>query len=569
MAAEDTGLAKLDAFLAGIFTDWNIYTTVLAAAVVIFVGYSLFSSTTPDVYPYLLARQSNEAPVRQPGESAVFRSLETPHWLPLRTGLNIRDPDIPKWAGGRNGDLRDIWKAAIRGVQNGDGTLSGTRGKIYTVLGKNLIEHYLDDITQEINVIGKYINDAKAKTVVLSLSDSVELLAAVFAGAFYGFHIYIVPRNIPAEDLSAHLRKAQAEVLIAEAGAVDLPTITKDNEQLKHAIWVAKQGSRHMDWNDVPDGIGGGLEVSVWHELVNDRKDVVGRELPTFDHTTTTTPVTTLWPSSSGIGEFVEYTPQSLIAGIGALSSVLPLAQKLTHQDLVLSIDSLSRLYPLCWIMVALYSNSSIALTSVAGESVDFALATMGVSPTAIITSSRTLSNYHKHIMLPSSGFISKIARWVQSQSLEAGCMPSRNLLSQLAYIGPTAELSLERLRLLLVSFRVDDDPEDCLGCDQLTDLRIFTSARLLYSLIGPGVAGAVAQTHVFDYRKYDGPTHFGAPSSSVEITLTGHQEDSGLERAVEGQITVAGPAVASKKIILPARGRFRDDNTLQLCAKR
>ena len=105
--------------------------------------------------------------------------------------------------------------------------------------------------------------------------------------------------------MSAHLRKAQAEVLIAEAGAVDLPTITKDNEQLKHAIWVAKQGSRHMDWNDVPDGIGGGLEVSVWHELVKDRKETVGAELPSFSHTTTTPPVTTLWND-----EFVEYTPQ-------------------------------------------------------------------------------------------------------------------------------------------------------------------------------------------------------------------------------------------------------------------
>jgi hypothetical protein len=197
-------------------------------------------------------------------------------------------------------------------------------------------------------------------------------------------------------------------------------------------------------------------------------------------------------------------------------------------------------MYPLCWIMVALYSHSSIALNSVAGESVDFALATMGVSPTVIIASSSTLSNYHKDIMLPYSGFISKIAHWIQSRSLEAGCMPSRNLLSQLAYIGPTAEISLERLRLLMVSFRVDDDTENCLSCDQLTDLRIFTNSRILYALTGPGIAGAVAQTHVFDYRKYDGPTHFGAPSSSLEITLTGHQEDSGLERAVEGQVRYA-----------------------------
>jgi hypothetical protein len=180
MAAEPSDLAKLDAFLAGIAADWNVYSTLIATLIAVFVTYSLFSIKDPDVHPYLLARQATEAPVRQPGESAAFRSLETPHGFPLRTGLNVKDPNAPRWTGGRNGDLRDIWRAAVNGSPAEEGKPGGQRGKMYTVLGKNVLEHNLDEITADINVIGKYIQEAKAKTVAVSLSDSVELLASIF-----------------------------------------------------------------------------------------------------------------------------------------------------------------------------------------------------------------------------------------------------------------------------------------------------------------------------------------------------------------------------------------------------
>ncbi|KAL2010490.1 hypothetical protein VTN00DRAFT_6297 [Thermoascus crustaceus] len=563
MAAEASGLAKIDAFLADILSDWNIYSTLIATAVVIFFGYTLVYAKEPDVHPYLLARQATESPVRQPGESAVFRNLETPYGFPLKSGLNIKDPGAPKYTGGRNGDLCDIWRAAVRGAVNEDATVSGKQGKIYTVLGRNVEEHKLDDVTQEINVIGQYIKDSAARTVVVCLSDSVELLAAIFAGAFYGFKTVIVPHNLPAETLSAYLQKAQAEVLIAEAGSVDLSVVTTGNKQLSHVVWVAKQGSRHMDWNEVPEGIGGSLEVAVWHELVKDKKDSVGSEVPASAPKSETPSVVTVWPSS---GEFIEYTPRNLVSAIGALVSSLPRGQRFSPDDLVLTIDSLSLPYPLCLTLAALFSNTSVALNSVAGEDIDFALATVGVSPTVIIASSRTMSNYHDKFMLPHTGIISKIGRWFQARSLDAGHMPTPNFLSRLANIGPTAELSLDKLRLLFVSHRVDASDKDRLTSGQLTDLRIFTGARVVYALTGPGVAGAVTQTNVFDYRMHNGPGHFGAPLSSVEITLTGHPEDAGLERAVEGQITVAGPAVVSGKTSLPARGRFREDNTLQLC---
>lgn len=228
---------------------------------------------------------------------------------------------------------------------------------------------------------------------------------------------------------------------------------------------------------------------------------------------------------------------QNLASAIAALGSALPRNQRFNPSDVVLSIDSLSRSYPLCQVLNALFSNSSVALNSVAGEKVDFALATIGVSPTVIIASSRTMSDYHDRIMQPHTGLVSSLGRWVQARTLEAGNMPSRNIFSQIARIGPTAELSLDELRLLCISHRVDDDTSARLSSEELADLRIFTGARLVYALTGPGIAGAIAQTNIFDYRCLSGPGHFGAPVSSTEVTLIGISEANASDSPPEGQV--------------------------------
>lgn len=173
-------LSKVDALIADILADWNIYSTLIAGSIVAFLVVSFFTSKDSDIHPFLLARQSTESPVRQPGESAPHRSLETPYGFPLRTGLNVRDPGTPKWSAGRKGDLRDIWKTAVRGVVNEDGSLSGKQSKIYTVLGRKAVDHSLDQITQEINVIGHHLQVSQIKTVAICLTDSIELLAAIF-----------------------------------------------------------------------------------------------------------------------------------------------------------------------------------------------------------------------------------------------------------------------------------------------------------------------------------------------------------------------------------------------------
>jgi hypothetical protein len=119
-----------------------------------------------------------------------------------------------------------------------------------------------------------------------------------------------VPHNLPAEKLSAHLQQAKADVLIAEAGSIDLSLISKDNKQLSLALWVAKYGNRHMDWNEVPKDVNASLSVAVWHELVEEHKDLAGYEVPEYDPKTTTPSVSTVWPSSSQSGQFIEFQPE-------------------------------------------------------------------------------------------------------------------------------------------------------------------------------------------------------------------------------------------------------------------
>lgn len=117
----------------------------------------------------------------------------------------------------------------------------------------------------------------------------------------------MIPHNLDPKQLGSYLNKVQAELLIAEAGAVDLTVVTSGNKQLKDVIWVAKEGSRHMDWNEVPAKIAGSVKVAVWHELVEEKKKLDDTEVPAYDPKSATPSIIAFWPNSE---EFIEYKPQ-------------------------------------------------------------------------------------------------------------------------------------------------------------------------------------------------------------------------------------------------------------------
>src|SRR4051812_13890005 len=135
MGAGDNLMLKLDEAITGLFGQWDIYTTTIFAVLISVFAYQVFTARDPDAHPMLLARQAQASAVRQEGQSPIFRSHSAPHGMPLNSGLNVKDPGDSKWARGRDGDLRDVWRKTITGPLDQEGKETGQVGEILTVLG--------------------------------------------------------------------------------------------------------------------------------------------------------------------------------------------------------------------------------------------------------------------------------------------------------------------------------------------------------------------------------------------------------------------------------------------------
>src|SRR6201994_1971806 len=95
----EAGIAeRMDVAIADFLSSWNIWSTILSLALVAFLIYPVLTGRDPDTHPFLLARQAQIAPVRQEGESAVYRAVDIPHGYPLRASLGVKDPGTPKWS---------------------------------------------------------------------------------------------------------------------------------------------------------------------------------------------------------------------------------------------------------------------------------------------------------------------------------------------------------------------------------------------------------------------------------------------------------------------------------------
>lgn len=129
------------------------------------------------------------------------------------------------------------------------------------------------------------------------------------AGAFYGFSPILIPYSGSPETLFKFLQKAEPDVLIADAGALQISKVIKGCPSLAQVVWVAQRGGRHMDWNEVPEGVGGRVGISVWHELVDDKKDMVGAQLPANAQGEAVPGILTFWPSREDpVGQITEFS---------------------------------------------------------------------------------------------------------------------------------------------------------------------------------------------------------------------------------------------------------------------
>ncbi|KAK6834571.1 hypothetical protein PG987_009265 [Apiospora arundinis] len=562
-------LGQLDQAISSLIGQWNGYSTAIATIMVAIVTYAIMTRVESEIHPMLLARQAQGSPVRNEGESPVYRGNSAPHGMPLNSGLNVKPFGAPKWAQGRDGDLRDVWRRVISGAPAEEGRKG--KGRILTVHGReNVIEHNPAEITRAINLIGQYVSAQGGSKVAIYLPNSVELMATLFACSFYNLTAILIPFDQPEKSMVSMLQQSGADTVVTIPGAFPFDAVVKSYPALKQLIWVVDQGNSHMDWNEVPEGTGSKVNVSTWQDILNDSPVSSGTELPSENDTQEPNDVIFFWIGKPGtMEEMVTFTQKNLVAAVSAQLTAVPTAHRFSPADLFLPAASLATSFPLTLTLAALYYNASVAFNSVAGTSPDLALATVGIAPTVLVATPQTLLKTHAEASGKVTNAISRAAHWVQTRTLvQNGAMPVASFLSSFNdSIRPQVGTTPGKLRLVYVAEGVNAGAP-ALKEQTISDLRIFTGARVIYALTAAKVAGSVTQTQFHDYRvSGDGPSHFGPPVSSVEVLL----KDSASHRTsedgltIEGEIVARGPAVAGPQGItdLGVLGRIREDNTL------
>lgn len=393
------------------------------------------------------------------------------------------------------------------------------------------------DITRQINLIGGSIKQNGGKNVAIYLPNSIEFLAALFACSFYGLTAILIPHNQSVETITSLLKRSKADTIIAPVGSFPFDVVTKSHPALKQLIWVVDDGSRHLDWNEVPTGTGGTVNVSTWSEIIHEQEPTAGKELPAIDRAIVPKNVIAFTPSF----EMTEYTQANLIAGIAGQLTSIPNTQRITPADLFLPADSLTTIYVLVLTLGALFSNASVALNSVGEQNPDLVYATQGISPTVVVASSSTLTQTHTQAATKLNSSLYRLVHWFQNRSLvQDGVMPLATVFSRFYdSLRPAIGTTPGKLRLIYVSEQGGEASKP-LSAETLSDLRIYLGARIIYALTAPKVAGAVTQTSLFDYR-VDGTekaSHFGAPVTSVEILFRDTKDNKTTDESSVGEVS-------------------------------
>ena len=225
----------------------------------------------------------------------------------------------------------------------------------------------------------------------------------------------------------------------------------------------------------------------------------------------------------------------------------------LTPADTLLPLASLTDIYPLTLTLAALFSNASLALTSVTGPQATYASAFQGVKPTIVVAHPQTLSRLCAEHEKALSTTFSKYMHGRRLATLDNGSMPKLST-------------ALQDIRLIY-TYKDTRANAESLTTAELCNIRLFTGARIIYALTDADVAGAVCQTNMLDYQsnglKKDEASHFGPPLSCLEIKLIAQSGRDIDDDKPVGNLAVTGPAVVGGETVVDQSMMMTESNTV------
>jgi hypothetical protein len=373
-------------------------------------------------------------------------------------------------------------------------------------------------------------------------------LTTLFACSFAkNLTAVLIPFDVPHELLVSMLQRAAVDTVVTVPGFFPLDAVVGAYPALRNLIWVVEDGNSHMDWSEVPEGTGGSVNVATWQDIINEAPNGASTELGPSSAETAPQDIVTFSLNNAGqVEQMVRFSQANLVAGIAGQIAAVPSKDRLGPADLFLSVDSLTNIHTLVLSFVALYSNASVALNSVAGRECDLVLATRSVSPTIIVTSPQTLLKAHTDSTSKLGSALSKAAHALSTRTLvQEGILSTSHFLSGFAS-GSKPVLGNEpgKLRLVYVADRAGAGDAK-LSSSTLSDLRVFLGARIIYALSAPRVAGAVTQTAFFDYRVDENKeSHFGAPVTSVEVFFKDTRDLKTTDEQAQGEVSCSSTAL-------------------------
>jgi len=255
------------------------------------------------------------------------------------------------------------------------------------------------------------------------------------------------------------------------------------------------------------------------------------------------------------------------MAGTAALQSSMPRLHKLQPTDSVLPTTGLNTSYALCWSFLTLFTGSTLLVNSVCGPTVNIIAVTKSarqkLKPTHVIADARATSRFLEEMTaaMGSSSIGGKYAAWSTGRAISQGYMEVGKSPSYLP-------VGLSALKTLYIAQPDVLEGAQRVNSSTLASLRLLLNARVSLALTTGRVAGFVAQTNILDYRNKGHTCCVGTVAASLELHLTGPEEEMSKIDGV-GALTVRGPAVTGKEkekaVLDHLKGRVDRDNTLVL----
>lgn len=423
--------------------SWSLAAAAAVVAGIVLLLYNQYALHQKDIHEVALNQQASISPSRKEDETAVYRNNQTPHGLPLLTGLQIRQGFRL-----RNGNLRDIWsvvmdqknKEARFSFISANGEIVCDVDNINAVL-KRLINYFLSNSCTKIGI----------------------------AVPVHSFHGFVAVMACWVGGLTAHTFNQLPRTQF------DIDLLVVDESQLQYAkmfkykeiLVVSNDGSKTFD----------GDEACVnWREI----GDLETLSDPVFQYKYDPSYDTVLPLIDTHNSQTTSYTQQNFVSSIGAIIRALPMGHELGQERLLIGYEGSTINY---WpkVLATLLYGGSVMLGN--DKDATFTNAIVGSRPTTLAID----AHFAKKYFLPKTdyGFI---------QSLKLSRV--MNLLSQGVFSLGASLPGYDGLRLIYIG-----DEGKGLSSEELTTIRALYGCRVISERFKVGTIGSVLSTNFFDYR--------------------------------------------------------------------